>query len=523
MSQKPINMDRIKQVHQLWMDGVKIKEIARRTGISRKTVKKYLRQLKVLATDTESSRELKMTDKELAGIVYNNDTSPVKDKRLEALYNHFKEAARDLSKTGVTKKRLWAEYIEENAEGYMYSQYCNLFSQYLQNSDPAFHWDYRPGEFIQADFAGKKLSYVDKETGEIKPVEVFVSILPFSGLIFCMAVLSQKIPDFVTCINAMLRYIGGVTLTMLVDNFKTAVTKADKFEPTFTNMCYQLSNHYNTTFSATRSSAPKDKAMVEQAVNIVYQQIYAPLRKQPYYSLESLNHQIRLHLDILNLKPYKNSKESRRDIFKREEEGILKPLPETPYQLMKCRVATVQRNYAVQLPDNKHYYTVPYQFVGKKVSVYFNSRIVEVYYNHERIAFHVRKSNEPQFNRIHEHMPANHKAMVEMQGWTVEEFIKRASWVGPHTTQTASRILHSSIYPEQNFKACNAMLLLQNEYGKSRLEAACKRASVVSRPTLKMIRNILRTSQDKQPMLFDEEEDKPLPIHENIRGKGYYQ
>lgn len=523
MSQKPINMNQVKQVHQLWLDGVKIKEIVRRTGISRKTVKKYLRQLNVLTGDADSSQKPKMSDKQLAGIVYNNDTTPIKDKRLEALINHFKQAAGDLSKTGVTKRRLWMEYIEENEDGYKYSQYCSLFSQYLQDSDPAFHWDYRPGEFIEADFAGKKLFYVEKETGEVKPVEVFVSILPFSGLIFCMAVLSQKTPDFVTCVNEMLKYIGGVLLTILVDNFKTAVTKSDRFEPNFTDMCYQLSDHYNTTFSATRPRSPRDKAMVEQAVNIVYQQIYAPLRKQTFYSLESLNNHIRRQLDLLNLKPYKNSKESRRDIFKREEEGVLKPLPETLYLLMKCKQVAVQRNYAIQLPDNKHYYTVPYQHVGKKVRVYFNARVVEVYYEHERIAFHVRKSDEPQFNRIHEHMPENHKAMVEMQGWTEEGFIERASSIGPYTTRTATLILHSSIYPEQNFKACNAMLLLQNEYDKDRLEAACKHAAAVSRPTLKMIRNILKTGQDKQSQLFDEEDNKSLPSHENIRGKEYYQ
>jgi transposase len=523
MSQKPINVNQIKQVHQLWLDGVKIKEIVRRTGISRKTVKKYLRQLNILTTATDGSHEPEMSDKQLADIVYNNDTTPVKDKRLEALSNHFKEAASDLSKTGVTKRRLWMEYMEQNADGYMYSQYCKLFKQYLQNSDAAFHWDYRPGEFIQADFAGKKLSYVEMETGEVKPVEVFVSIMPFSGLIFCMAVFSQKIPDFATCINAMLKYIGGVALTILVDNFRTAVTKSDRFEPTFTKMCYQLSDHYRTTFSATRPRSPRDKSMVEQAVNIVYQQIYAPLRKQPCYSIESLNNHIRGQLDILNLKPYKNSKESRRDIFNREEKAVIKPLPETPYQLMKCKEVAVQRNYAIQLPDNKHYYTVPYQHVGKKVTVYFNARVVEVYYDHERIAFHVRKSDEPQFNRIHEHMPENHKAMVEMQGWTVEEFIKRASSVGPYTTKAASLILYSSIYPEQNFKACNAMLLLQKEYGKDRLEAACKHAAVVRRPTLKMIRNILKTGLDRQPLLFDEEDNKSLPSHENIRGKEYYQ
>ena len=484
MSQKPVNMSQIKQVQQLKQDGVPIKEIARRTGISRKTVKKYLRQLEVLLLVSKADGRPEISDNQLGALVYNNDIAPVCDERLKALYTHFKEASGDLTKTGVTRQRLWMEYTSDHPDGYKYSQYCNLLKKYLRDTDAAFHWEYKPAEFIQADFAGKKMSYVDKETGEVIACEVFVSILPFSGLIFCMAVLTQRIPDFIRCINAMVKYFGGLALTILVDNFKTAVKKADRYEPCFTDMCYHLSEHYNTTFSATRPARPTDKAMVEGAVNIVYQQIYAPLRKQTFYSLESLNHHIGQQLDLLNLKPYKGSSESRRDIFNRAEHHLLKPLPETPYQLMKVKRLVVQRNYAIQLPDNKHYYTVPYQYVGKEVEVYFNALIVEIYHKHERIALHVRNSTEPKFNRLHEHMPANHKAMVERQGWTVEGLVKRASCVGQYTTQAASRILGSSIYPEQNFKACNALLLLQNSYGKQILEAACRHAAAVERPTL---------------------------------------
>ncbi|GAB3025665.1 IS21 family transposase [Niabella terrae] len=516
-------MNQVKQVHQLWTDGIKIKEIVRRTGISRKTVKKYLRQLGILTSPATTPQKLEVTDKELADIVYNNDVAHVADERYGALIAHFEKSAGDLHKTGVTRKRLWAEYIEQHEHGYKYSQYCNILSKYLKDTDPAFHWEYRPAEFIQADFAGKKLSYVDKETGEVIPVEVFIAILPFSGLIFCMAVASQRIADFVICINHMLKYFGGVALTILLDNLKTAVKKADRFEPDFTRLCHQLSEHYNTTFSATRSRSPRDKGMVEGAVNIVYQQIYAPMRHQTYYSLESLNHHIAHHQGILNRKAYKNNPDSRRSIFESREQPFLKLLPENPFLLMLGKTVMVQRNYAIQLSDNKHYYTVPYQYVGKKVQVYYNTRVVEVYYNHERISFHVRQSNESQFNRIAEHMPPNHKAMVDMQGWTVESLVKRASKVGEYTAQIASRILHSSIYPEQNFKACNAMILLKNTYSGYRLEAACKHASIVKRPTLKMIRNILKTGQDKQALLFDEASQKPSKSHENIRGKQYYR
>ncbi len=520
MAQKVIDMNRIRQVQQLRDDGVAIKEIVRRTGISRKTVKKYLRKLEEVSSLGGDGGAI--PDKKLAPLVYNNDNTVLRGKRQEALLLHFEQAKGELHKTGVTKQLLWMEYFQDHPDGYQYSQYCYWFGKYLKDTDPAFHLEYTPGEFTQADFAGKKLSYVDKQANGVVPCEVFISVLPYSGLLFCEAVASQKTADFAHCINEMVAYTGGVTKTILCDNFRTAVTRADKYEPVFTELCYQLSDHYHTTFSATRPAEPRDKAMVEKSVNIIYTQIYARLRQLTFHSLESLNQQIRILLDVLNEKAYKNNPQSRRDIFIRAEQGVLKALPEEAFRLRKGKQVTVQQNYAIQLPDNKHYYTVPYQYVGCKVWVQFDNKTVEVYYRHERIAFHVRSSFEPLFNRIADHMPANHQHMVEVRGWTVEDLLKRAGWVGRYTRQAAERIIHSSIYPEQNFKACHAMIILQAKYNKERLEAACRRAANVPRPTLKMIRNILETGLDSQPLLFDDEPMR-LPGHQNIRGAQNYK
>jgi transposase len=520
MAQKTIVMDLIKQVQQLRQEGVAIKEIVRRVGLSRKTVKKYLCRIENIPLQTGES--LQITDKEIADIVYNNDTNPVSGKREKELLEHFEYVKKELHKTGVNRQILWIEYLNLYPAGYKYSQYCKLLGKYLKNRDCAFHWQYNPAEFIQIDFAGKKLSYTNKQTAEVINCQVFVAILPYSGFSFCYAVHSQKTDDFVICINEMIKYVGGLTKTILCDNLKTAVTKSDRYEPVFTDICYQLSDHYHTTFSATRAVHPTDKAMVERMVEIVYTNIYAPMRKEIAGSLEELNGFILGFLNMLNLKNYKGSGESRRYIFMREEQPLLKDLPGTPYLLKRYKKVTVQRNYFIQLPDNKHYYSVPYEHVGHKVMVHFNRRTVEVYYHYERIAFHVRSSAEPKFNRINEHMPKNHQHIVEAQGWTTEVLLERAGWVGPYTLQTAERIIKSSFYPEQNYKACNAMILLQNKYSKPRLEAACVRAANVSRPALKLITNILSKGLDKQPLLFDLD-SKKIPAHENIRGAGHYQ
>jgi transposase len=519
MAQKTIEMSQLKQIQQLRQHGVAIKEIARRIGISRNTVKKYLQRTQNTSLPDEGAVEI--TDNQLATIAFEKERTPVDTQQDQNLTEHFEYARTELHKTGVNRQILWMEYLEKYPDGYKYSQYCNLLKKFLNNKDYAFHRDYKPSEFAQVDFAGKTLSYIN-HLKEVIKCQVFVACLPYSGLIFCFAVHSQKTQDFVTSINELIKYIGGLLRTFLCDNLKTAVVKSDLYEPIFTEICYQLSDHYHTTFSATRPARPRDKSAVEKSVDIVYTNIYAPMRKKNPGSLEELNIYIAEFLKVLNHKPFNGGPQSRMELFLRDEYPLLGELPQTPYLFKKCKKVTVQRNYFIQLPDNKHYYSVPHQHVGHKVMVHFNQRTVEVYYSYERIAFHVRSSTEPKYNRINEHMPSNHQHMVEAQGWTTEELLQRAQKVGSYTLQAAKRIIHSSFYPEQNYKACNAMICLQHKYSRPRLEAACRRAANVSRPTLKLITNILLTGLDKKPLLLDLDEKK-IPEHKNIRGAEHYR
>ena len=77
MSQKPVTMEQLKQILQLKNDGVAIREIARRTGISRKTVKKYLRLMQQLPQQPNSEKSIAVTDIELADIIYKKDNTPL--------------------------------------------------------------------------------------------------------------------------------------------------------------------------------------------------------------------------------------------------------------------------------------------------------------------------------------------------------------------------------------------------------------------------------------------------------------
>ena len=516
MSQKPIAMEQLKQILQLKTDGVPIREMARRIGISRNSVRKYLA---LIATEHPSTGEVP-SNKELADKAYNNEQLQQATNKLEQLLQHFNSRTSELSRTGVTRQLLWQEYLQQHPQGYGYSQYCFRLNEFLKHKDLSMHLEYQAADMIMVDFAGKKQHYVDTSTGECIECQVFVAILPFSGLIFCKAVHTQQTHDLADCINSMLRFYSGVPSTILCDNLKTAVVRPCRYEPGFTELCYQLSEHYATTFTATRPYSPRDKAMVEKAVNIVYTHIYAPMREHQHTSLHTLNKAIADRLLLLNNKPYKNTAYSRWHFYEQQERVLLKPLPSDPFAPKKVTVLTVQRNYHIQLREDYRYYSVPYQYVGKKTKVLYDTRVVEVYYDNSRIALHLRKTTGSSYITLDEHMPPHHKKMKEINGWNSEELLAQATRIGPFTTDAVTRMLQNSIYMEQNYKACFGMLMLKNKYGIQRLEAACNRAVQGIRVNYTMIKNILERGLDKQSTPLDE---KPLPAHDNIRGKNHYQ
>ncbi len=174
------------------------------------------------------------------------------------------------------------------------------------------HIDHKAGDKLYVDFAGQKLSITDKQTGEIINVEVFVSILGASQLTYVEAVGSQQKEDFIAACEHTLHYIGGVPDAIVPDNLKAAVIKSSRYEPTLNETFSDFADYYGTTILPARAFRPRDKALVEGAVKIIYTRIYAPLRKGVYHSLKELNDAIRPMLEEHNNRLLQGRNYSRR-------------------------------------------------------------------------------------------------------------------------------------------------------------------------------------------------------------------
>jgi len=118
---------------------------------------------------------------------------------------------------------------------------------------------------------------------------VFVACLPYSDYCFALAVPSQKLEDFIYALGCCLKDLGGVPQTLVPDNLKSAVIKANPYEPELNRALEDFANHYGTSVTPARPRKPQDKGLVENQVKLIYSRVYAKLRKLTFFDLPSLN------------------------------------------------------------------------------------------------------------------------------------------------------------------------------------------------------------------------------------------
>lgn len=515
MAGKTITMSKVKQIIRLRNNGTALQTIAKGVGISRNTVKKYLKLIEVRGYDYQEL--LKKEDEQLEKLLADPDQQS--DERYEALVSMFPYIEKELRRTGVNRWVLWGEYKQQHPGGYSYAHFCRYLRQWTSTRGATMHFEHRPGDKLFIDFAGKKLQWVDRSSGEIHDAEVYIAILGYSQLTYAQAIPSQKKEAFIRATENALHYFGGVPQVLVPDNLKSAVNKASKYEADINTDFADFANHYSTSVLPARSYKPRDKALAENAVNIVYSRIYAPLRDRIFYSLEELNEAVSHLLKDHNEKPFQKMSQSRREKFDQQEKDKLMPLATERYEMKRFKSVTVMKNSHVHLSEDKHYYSVPYRYIGRKVKMIYAASQVAIFYNKERIAFHKRDPKHFGYTTIREHLPSAHQFVSD---WNPDKFLSWAEGIAPVVRQYIAEILERKTYPEQAYRSCVGILSQEKKAGRKRFINAIERAMHYGAYNYKIIDRILKGGLDRLKE-EDNEKQTSLPFHENIRGADHYQ
>ncbi len=513
MANNPISMSKIRQIMKLYSQGIGKRKIGVRLEMSKNTVKEYLKAINRLKTPWDEL--LKRTDLELDELLHPPENTPV-NSRIQQLYDFFPEMEKQLRRRGMTIRKQFRMFKELHREAFCETAFYKYYNMWKKRTYPSMHIEHKVGDKVYLDFAGEKLPYVDEDTGELLWSEVFAGILGWSQYTYMEAMRNQTVEEFIAASEHTLHFFHGVPLALVPDNLKSAVFKADRYEPELNVNFAAFTEHYGTAILPARARKPQDKSLVEGMVKICYQSIYTNLPEGKLFTLAQLNQLIRQHLATLN-----NRKLTGKDCSRKEqwllEVSSLQPLPENEYEMREIKQVTVMKNGHVHLYADKHYYSVPYQLIGKKLRLQYSRTKVEVFDQYQLVASHMRTRSPNEYTTHPDHIPSTHRYIAQ---WSPSFFLEQAKEIDPVVEQYIGRVLVLKAHPEQAYKACQGILSFTRKVGKERLIKACKRASDIGYYNYKTIEDILKMQLDK---CEDDDPSTQMPVHENIRGGGYYQ
>ena len=423
----------------------------------------------------------------------------------------------ELKKKGVTLKLLHEEYQEEcvikGIDYLKYTQFCNVYKEYVEDNKLTMHIERKPGERIEVDWAGATIPIYDTTQKEIiAKAHLFVGVLPFSQYMYCAASLDMKSESWINHHINMFKHFNGVASILQCDNLKTGVISHKKYDEIIYNQAYkEMCEYYDTAVLATRVRRPKDKASSEGSVGYLTNQITARIRNIKATSIFELNDYISKQLKILNDSPFQKRDYSRTYVYENEEKEYLKPLPDRPYEFAIWKKATVGFNYHVSYDYN--YYSVPYTYLRKTLDLRISKYMIEIFDGDKRIVSHPRIiGSKGKYVTLNEHMPPNHQQYGE---WNRERIINWSKNIGSNTYRVICQIFDNSKYEVQVYNQCMSILKLKDKYSKETLESASE--YILNKHITPIHRNFMIVIESIQKNNNTRKEDGAI-----LRGPSYY-
>jgi hypothetical protein len=464
---------------------------------------------------------LLLPDDEFSKIILNQPSNHGLDDRLEVLNRMMPEILKRLKRSKHATIHFVYEtyYHKEEPNGYGYTQFKKYLREYRKDNDQSYHNEYKPGEEWQIDFAGDPLYIVDPITHKRTKLTALVCVMPFSNLPFMMAIPKATTEWFYEGLNRGLEFMGALPAVAKSDNMKQWVTKADRYCPAFSATNLEWCTYYGIEPTACRVRAPRDKGPCESAVHQMYMYVYARLEQEEFATIESLNGRILELLDEYCSLPYKGS--SRREIFEQYEKPQMRSLPEHMYRFRFRKEVKLGSTYHICVGSERHFYSVPYKYIGKTLKVMWDLTTVEVYADNQLVCVHNRSHVPYGYNTEEAHMPESHKAYEKRRGVNAATLIEGGNRIGAYVGLFIEKLLKVTTFPQQAYGKCNGVLSLAKKYGYTRLDNAC---SIIingnGHISYKSLCNMLKTNQDLA--LRNASNESQVPFNDNVRGAAAY-
>jgi len=364
----------------------------------------------------------------------------------------------------------------------------------------------QPGAEAQVDF-GTGAPVVGHNNSKRRGTHVLRTVLSHSRKGYSESVFRQTTESFIRSLENAFWDFGGVPQTVVIDNLRAAVKKADWYDPELNPKIQSFCEHYGTVILPAKPYMPRHKGKAESGINYVRSNA---LKGRKFTSLAAQNHHLQdWERNVADTRIHGTTRQQVGKVFREVERPALLPLPTGRFPFFDEAQRSVHRDGHVEI--EKAYYSVPPEYVGRRVWVRWDGRMVRVFSRRmEQIAVHV-KHDHGRFSTQAGHIHSSKISGVERGTvW----LLGRVSLIGRQAERWARAMLQARGI--QGVRVLVGLLSLARHYSDDQIDQACQTALTHNAFRLRAIRELIKRGGPKQ------EEFEYLCEHEIIRDMADY-
>jgi len=241
MPAQRLTMRRVRELLRLHYGmGVSARAIARELGVSRSAVQDYLARATAAGLTWPLADDL--TDGVLEERLFAaSGAKPGVRRRAEP---DWAALVREMKRPGVNLTVLWEEYGAAHPGGYSYSRFCELYRDFERRLSPTMRQHHVAGDKVFVDYSGKTIAIVERETGEVRPAQLFIAVLGASNYTYAAVSWTQALPDWISAHVQMFAFFQGCPRLVVPDNLKSGVHKPSFYDPEINRSYARMATHY---------------------------------------------------------------------------------------------------------------------------------------------------------------------------------------------------------------------------------------------------------------------------------------
>jgi transposase len=466
-----LKMAKINAIWCLLEQGWSRRRIARELGVHRETVSRYAREgPEGISKPAISTAGAKSLCEGYRGVI---------EGKLEA---------------GLSAQRIWQDLRGEQGFEGSYESVKRFVRKLCRKKDLPFRrMECSPGEEAQVDFGSG--AWVLGPDGRKRRPHVFRIVLSYSRRGYSEAVWRQDTESFLRCLENAFHHFGGVPKTLVIDNLRAGVSRADWYDPDLNPKLEEFARHYGAVILPTKPHTPRHKGKIERGVGYVRNNA---LKGHTFESLSAQNeHLLRWDRSVADHRIHGTTRKQVLFLFDEYERSALRPLPDERFPLFQEARRKVHRDGHVEV--ERSYYSVPPEYLAREVWVRWDSRLVRIYNDRlEQIAVHC-KSDRGVFSTQQTHLASEKICRIERGA---EALLRRASLVGRYSALWGRQMLDAR--GVQGIRVLHGFLVLAGDVPTDTLENACKTALKHKLWRLRNLRRLCQQNPNQEELPFME-------------------